>query len=169
MDKLCRIHNLYMQENYIVMLPSPEIGFYIQLESDEPIYQLTCFDQFATVDIEMTAVDSSDQEFISIKEINYPFDSLKELFNQLENKVSPMKINEFYLTFENKHNLSFITGELSASFETKEFLYQFAVELLENIGFYGKSMFQKLTQRTNCYLQISVEDQDSFDPIAMAK
>jgi hypothetical protein len=158
-----------MQGNYIVMLPSPEIGLYIQLESDEPIYQLTCFDQFAAVDIEFTAVDASDQEFISIKEIKYPFYSLKELFNQLENKVSPMKIHEFHLTFENKHDLSFIIGELSARFETKEFLYQFAVELLENCGFDGKSLFQKLTQRTNCYLEICVEDQDSFEPIALAK
>lgn len=158
-----------MQENYIVMLPSPEIGFYIQLESDEPIYQLTCFDQFATVDIECSAIDSRDQEFIRIKEIKYPFGSFKELFNQLENKVSPMKISEFHLTFENKHNLSFITGELSAKFETKEFLHEFAVELLEKCGFEGKSMFQKLTQRTNCYLEIGVEDQDSFEPIALAK
>ena len=91
------------------------------------------------------------------------------MFNQLENKVSPMKISEFHLTFENKYNLSFITGELSARFETKEFLHQFALELLENFGFDGKYMFQKLTQRTNCYLEISVEDQDSFDPIALAK
>ena len=158
-----------MQENYIVMLPSPEFGFYIQLESDKPIYQLTCFDRFATVDIECTAVDSRDQEFISIKEIKYPFDSFKELFNQLENKVSPMKTREFNLTFENKHNLSFITGELSAKFETKEFLHQFAVELLENCGFDGKSMFQKLTQRTNCYFEICAEDQESFEPIALAK
>lgn len=158
-----------MQESYIVMLPSPEIGLYIQLESDEPIYQLTCFDQFATVDIEFTAVDSRDQKFISIKEINFPFESFKELFYQLENKVSPMNINEFHLTFENKNNLSFITGELSVRLETKEFLHQFAVELLENCGFDGKSMFQKLTQRTNCYLEISTEDQDSFVPIALAK
>lgn len=158
-----------MQENYIVMLPSPEIGFYIQLESDEPIYQLTCFDRFATVDIEFTAVDSRDQEFISIKEIKYPFDSFKELYNQLEDKVSPMNINEFHLTFENKNNLCFITGELSVRFETKEFLHEFAVELLENCGFDGKSIFQKLTQRTNCYLEICVEDQDSIEPIALAK
>ncbi len=151
------------------MLPSPEIGFYIQLESDEPIYQLTCFDQFATVDIEFTAVDSRDQKFIRIKEINFPSDSFKELFYQLENKVSPMKINEFHITFENKYHLNFITGELSARFETYEFLHQFAVELLENCGFDGKSMFQKLTQRTNCYLEICVEDQDSFEPIALAK
>ena len=61
------------------MLPLPEIGFYIQLESDEPIYQLTCFDQLTTVDIEFTTVDSRDHEFISIKEINYPFESFKEL------------------------------------------------------------------------------------------
>lgn len=158
-----------MQESYIVMLPSPEIGFYIQLDSDEPIYQLTCFDRFATVDIEFTAIDSRDQEFISIKEIKFPFDSFKELFNRLENKVSPMSISEFYLTFENKHNLSFITGELSVKFETKEFLHQFAVELLEKCGFDGKAMFQKLTQRTNCYLEICVEDQNSFVPIALAK
>jgi hypothetical protein len=137
------------------------------LVSYEPIYQLTCFDRFATVDIEMTAVDSNDHEFISIKEINCSFDSLKELFNQFEKKVFPMNINEFHLTFENKNDLCFITGELSVRFETKEFLHEFAVELLENCGFNGKSMFQKLTQRTNCYLEICVEDQDSFEPIAL--
>ena len=108
-------------------------------------------------------------EMCKQKEINYPFDSFKELFNLLENKVSPMKISEFHLTFENKHNLSFITGELSARFEINEFLYEFAVELQENCGFDGKSMFQKLTQRTNCYLEICVEDQESFEPIALAK
>lgn len=91
------------------------------------------------------------------------------MFNQLENKVSPMKISEFHLTFENKHNLSFITGELSARFETKEFLHEFALELLEKCEFEGKSMFQKLTQRMNCYLEICVEDQESFEPIALAK
>jgi hypothetical protein len=158
-----------MQENYIVMLPSPEIGFYIQLESDKPVYQLTCFDQFSVLDFELTAEDSSSQKYTQLKEINHSFGSLKELFNQLEDRVSPMIINEFHLNFENKHNLSFITGELSARFDSKEFLHQFAVELLDNCAFDGKSMFQKLTQRTNCYIEISIEDQDSFEPIALAK
>lgn len=68
-----------MQESYIVMLPSPEIGFYIQLDSDEPIYQLTCFDQFATVDFESTAVDSSFNDYFDLKEIKYPYDTTNEL------------------------------------------------------------------------------------------
>jgi hypothetical protein len=158
-----------MQESYVVMLPSPDIGFYIQLESNDPVYQLNCFDLFSTVDFELTAIDSSFQEHIQLKETNYSFDSLKELFNQFEKKVSPMRICEFHLTFENKHNLSYISSELSARFETKEFLHQFAVELLENCRFDGESMFQKLTHRTNCYLEISRENQDSFEPIALAK
>lgn len=158
-----------MQENYIVMLPSPEIGFYIQLERHEPVYQLTCFDQFNVLDFELTAVDSNFQRYIELKEINYPFETFKELFNQLEDRVSPMKISEFHLTFENKQKLSLVNGELSAWLDTKEFLNQFASELLEFCGFDGKAMFQRLTQRTNCYLEISIEDQDSFEPIALAK
>jgi hypothetical protein len=158
-----------MQENYIVMLPSPEIGFYIQLESGKPVYQLTCFDQFSVLDFELTVVDSSFKELIKLKEINHPFDSFKELFTQFEDRVSPMKISEVHITFENKHKISFINGELSASFDSIGFLHQFAEELLNHAGFDGKSMVQKLTQRTNCYLEISVEDQDSFEPIALAK
>jgi hypothetical protein len=158
-----------MQENHIVMLPTPEIGFYIQLESEEPIFQLTCFDQFSFLDFELTLWDSSFQECFELKENNYQFDSFKELFNQLEDRISTMKFSEFHLTFENKHKLSFVNGELSASFDTKEFLYRFAVELLNICGFDGKEMFQQLLQRTNCYLEISIEDKDCFNPIALAK
>lgn len=151
------------------MLPSPEIGFYIQLESDELVYQITCFDQYSAVDFELTAVDSSFQEHIHLKEINYPFDSFKELYNQLEDRVFPMKISEFHLTFENEQKLCLMNGELSACFDSNEFLHQFAEEILNQCGFDGKAMFQKLTQRTNCYLEISIEDQDYFKPIALAK
>jgi hypothetical protein len=151
------------------MLPSPEIGFYIQLESDELIYQLTCFDLFSTVDFELTAEDSSFQEYIQIKETNHSFDSLKDLFKQLESRVSPMKISEIHLTFENKQKLSFFNGELSVWFDSNEFLNQFAVEVLNLCGFEGKAMFQKLTQRTNCYFEISIEDQDYFEPVTLAK
>jgi hypothetical protein len=151
------------------MLPLPEIGFYIQLESEEPVFQLTCLNQFSVVDFELTAMDSSYQEYIQLNEINYPFDSFEKLFNKLEARVSPMKICEFHLTFENKQKLSFVNGELSVWFDSKEFLHKFAVEILNHCGFEGETMFQKLTQPTNCYLEISVEDQDSFDPIALAK
>ena len=151
------------------MLPSPEIGFYIQLESDKLIYQITCFDQFSAVDFVLTAEDSSFQEHMQIKETNHSFDSLKDLFNQLESRVSPMKISEIHLTFENKQKLSFVNGELSAWFDSNEFLHQFAEEVLSLCGFHGKAMFQKLIQRTNCYLEICVEDQDSFEPVALAK
>ena len=142
------IDSLLMQENYIVMLPKPEIGFYIQLESEEPIFQLTCFE---------------------LKEINYAFASLESLYKELNTRTYPLNICEFHLTFENKHKITFINGELSASFDSTEFLHQFAVELLDLCGFNGKAMFQKLSKRTNCYLEISVEDQDYFNPIALAK
>ncbi len=151
------------------MLSTLEIGFYFQLEIDKPIYQLTCFDQFSLVDFELTLWDSSFQECFELKENNYQFDSFKELFNQLEDRISTMKFSEFHLTFENKHRLSFVNGELSASFDTKEFLYRFAVELLNICEFDGIEMFQQLSQRTNCYLEISIEDKDCFNPIALAK
>lgn len=163
------IDSILMQENYIVMLPKPEIGFYIQLESEEPIFQLTCFDQFSSVDFELSAVDSSYQEYSELKEINYAFASIESLYKELNTRTYPLNICEFHLTFENKHKITFINGELSASFDSTEFLHQFAVELLDLCGFIGKAMFQKLLQRTNCYLEISVEDQDYFNPIALAK
>jgi hypothetical protein len=158
-----------MQENYIVMLPKPEIGFYIQLESEEPIFQLTCFDQFSLVDFELSAVDSCFQEYSELKEINYAFTSLESLYKELNAQTSPLNVCEFHLTFENKQKLSFVNGELSASFDSTEFLHQFAAELLDLCGFNGKAMFQKLSKRTNCYLKISVEDQDYFNLIALAK
>lgn len=91
------------------------------------------------------------------------------MFYQIENKVSPMKIYEFHLTFENKQKLCFVNGQLSVWFDSNEFLHQFAEEVPSLCGFHGKAMFQKLTQRTNCYLEICVEDQNSFEPIALAK
>lgn len=62
-----------------------------------------------------------------------------------------------------------MNGELSLWFDSKEFLHQLAAELFNLCGFDGKTMLQKLTQRTNCYFEISTEDQDYFETIAKAK
>ncbi len=80
------------------MLSLPEVGFFNQLESAKPVFQITCLNHFLLVDFELTAVDSSYQEYIQLNEINYPFDTFENLFNQVEASISPMKISEIHLT-----------------------------------------------------------------------
>lgn len=80
-----------------------------------------------------------------------------------------MQFSEILLTFENNQKLSFVKCELSTWFDSIKFLNQFSLELLEFCGFEGKAIFRKLFQRTNCKLEISIEDQYYFEPIALAK
>jgi hypothetical protein len=163
------IENHSMQESFLVMLPKPEIGFYFQLESDEPVYQLTCFNQFSQVDFELVAMDSNFQNSIQLNETNYQFNSFKELFKQVEERISQMILSQFHLTFENKHKLIFDNGELSSRFDSQDFLQLFAEELLTILGFDGRALYQKLTQHTNCYLEIDIENPDYFEPIGLAE
>jgi hypothetical protein len=110
-----------------------------------------------------------ENEELIVKKQKNPFNSLVDFISCLEKKVTPKEIIRLSMTFNGANHFNFNSGEFSIVCDSDASLQKFIQEILSVIGFNGYEMFSKLTNYTNCYVEINPLNMNYINPIHLFK